>query len=257
MFSNSSGLSPSDVLALNGAQGNSGFGGEGSWLWFLIVVIALFGGWGNGNGVFGSNGSSGAAENYVLSSDFATLQRMISDGDSRLENKLDGVDNGICSLGYDQQAQMNGINQNVSTTGFAIQNAITQDTIANMQNTNAIGTQITALGTQMQTCCCENRANVADLKYTMATDTCSTNTNIQTAARDITDNANANTKAILDFLVNDKLQTLESQNAELRLAASQQAQNNYLVSQLRPSPIPAYTVANPYGYYYGYGTTIS
>ena len=51
---------------------------------------------------------------------------------------------------------------------------------------------------------------------------------------------------IIDYLANEKAQTLRDENQALRLAASQQAQNNYIVSQLRqPCPIPAYTVPNP------------
>jgi hypothetical protein len=82
--------------------------------------------------------------------------------------------------------------------------------------------------------------------------------------RDIIDNNNCNTRAILDFLVNDKISNLRDENAALKLAASQAAQNNYIIGQLRPAPVPAYNVPNPYsgcgcgcgcggsGYGYGY-----
>ena len=106
-------------------------------------------------------------------------------------------------------------------------------------------------------CCCQTQqnlkdvqyvigSNVADLKYAMAQDTCNLRNQMQMNTRDITDNANANTKAILDFLVNDKMQNLQRENDSLRLAASQAAQNNYLIGALRPAPVPAYQVANPY-----------
>lgn len=99
---------------------------------------------------------------------------------------------------------------------------------------------------QSQECCCENRAAVAQVRYDMATQGCETRNTVQNAARDIIDNANGNSKAILDFLVQSKMRDLESENQSLKLAASQAAQNSYLVSALRPSPIPAYQVANPY-----------
>lgn len=210
----------------------SGFmGADSGWLW-LVVILVLLGGGFNRGGVFG--GSGGATDGYILTSDFANIER-----------KLDGVNNGICSLGYDQLAQMNGINQNISTTGYAIQNGM-------MQNTNAIGAQITALGNQLQNCCCENKQQIADLKYTIATEDCATRQAIADG-----------TRAILDRMTADKVECLTAENNALRLSASQQAQNNYLVSQLRPSPVPAYTVANPYcgcgGFNYGYnfGTTIA
>ena len=73
-------------------------------------------------------------------------------------------------------------------------------------------------------------------------------------ARDIIDNQNANTRSILDFIIQDKLSTLQSENQSLRLAASQAAQNQYLVNELRPCPIPAYITCNPYAASYGYPT---
>ena len=80
----------------------------------------------------------------------------------------------------------------------------------------------------------------------MATQACDTRNTIQNVARDITDNQNAGTRAILDFLTQSKIQTLEADNQALRLAASQSAQNATLINALRPSPVPAYQVQNPY-----------
>lgn len=85
----------------------------------------------------------------------------------------------------------------------------------------------------------------------MATQFCDTRRTITDSARDIVDNTNAGIRSILDFLTQDKIATLQSENQALRFAASQQAQNNYLVEALRPSPVPAYTVTPPqcaYGY---------
>lgn len=80
----------------------------------------------------------------------------------------------------------------------------------------------------------------------MATQACDTRNTVNTAARDIIDNQNQNSRAILDFLTQSKMRDLESANQELRLAASQAAQNNYLISQLRPCPTPAYITCNPW-----------
>ena len=106
--------------------------------------------------------------------------------------------------------------------------------------------QLNAMQMQNQECCCENRAAIAQVRYDMATQACDTRNTVQTAARDIVENANANSRAILDFLTQSKLQDLQSANQELRLQASQAAQNNYLISQLRPTPIPAYASCNPW-----------
>ena len=106
--------------------------------------------------------------------------------------------------------------------------------------------QLNAMQMQSQECCCENRAAIAQVRYDMATQACDTRNTVNTAARDIIDASNQNSRAILDFLTQSKLSDLQTENQNLKLAASQAAQNSYLVSQLRPSPIPAYTVQNPY-----------
>ena len=110
----------------------------------------------------------------------------------------------------------------------------------------ALMQQLNAMQMQAANCCCENRAAIAQVRYDMATQACDTRNTVQNATRDIVENQNANSRAILDFLTNSKMRDLESANQELRLAASQAAQNNYLISQLRPTPIPAYASCNPW-----------
>lgn len=252
-----SGLTASDVAVLTGNNGrnNDGFGGDwGAWI-ILFLIFGMFGwgGFGGWGGGFGSNGGSAATQ--------ADIQRGFDN--QAVVTKLDGITQGICSLGYDQLAQMNGINQNISQTGFGIQQAINADTVAGMQNTNA-------LATQLANCCCENKQGQADIKYQMATDTCAIQNTIQNTTRDIVDNANANTRSILDFLVNDKISALTAENQSLKFQASQTAQNAYLaamsdaqtaelIRRINPAPVPAYQVPAPYpyagcGYHTGCGT---
>ena len=84
----------------------------------------------------------------------------------------------------------------------------------------------------------------------MATDTCALQNTIQNTTRDLLDNQNANTRAILDYLCQDKIATLTAENQSLKFQASQAAQNTYLVDQLAPKvPIAAYTVPNPFAAY--------
>lgn len=207
------------MMTMPVAPANSYGGGMGNmwgdnWIW--IIVLFLFG-WGR-NG-FGSNG--GVMDGYVLTSDFANIER-----------KLDAVNNGICD------------------STFALNNAITGGfSTAELSRANqqaALMQQLNAMQMQNQECCCENRAAIAQVRYDMATQACDTRNTVNTAARDIVENANANSRAILDFLTQSKLQDLQSANQELRLQASQAAQNNYLISQLRPTPIPAYQSCNPW-----------
>ena len=220
------------VANIDGNNGNGGWT-DGGWLWFIVVIFAIFGGWGNGFGGFGGNGGNGLG---------AEIQRGFDN--SAVISKLDGITNGLCDGFYAANNSMltgfNGINTNIMQTGYGIQQAINADTVANMQNTNA-------LQSQLANCCCETREAIQNVNYNMATNTCAIQTSMANHTRDIIDSQNAGTRAILDYLCQEKISDLQSENQALRLAASQQAQNNYLVSQLgTKAPVPAYVVANPY-----------
>lgn len=243
----------------NGSFGGS-MGGWG-WIWIILIFAVFAGGWGNGFGGFGGAGNQGAAANYVLTSDFSQLSRQLSDATAMTERKLDSVTNGICSLGYDQLAQMNGINTNILTQGNAIQTSIAQGN--------------NALASQLAQCCCDNREAIAGVNYNMvnqanatqrliengfctsgynlADQSCQTRTLMQTNTRDVIDNNNANTRAILDALNRQAIEAKDAKIAEqnqmifnLQLAASQERQNNILIDKLGyHCPQPAYVVQPP------------
>lgn len=225
-------LSSSDIvptMPIQPANNGGGFG-WGNDMWFIILFVLLFCGWGGG---FGTNGNgAGVMDGYVLTSDFANIER-----------KLDGVNNGICDGFYAMNTGMlNGfasVNQNIS-------NGFMNAELSRCNQQSALMQQLFAMQMQAQNCCCENREAIQGVNYNLATQSCDTRNTIQNATRDIIDNANCNSRAILDFLVQDKMRTLESENQSLKLAASQERQNNYLVSQLRPTPIPSYPSCNPW-----------
>ena len=207
-------------------SGFGGFGGDGAW-WIIILFLFVFCGWG-GNG-WGNNGNSGGVvDGYVLTSDFANVER-----------KIDSVNQGLCD-GFYQQAQL------VNGTNMAMANGFAQAELSRSNQQAALMQQLNAMQMQAANCCCENRAAIAQVRYDMAAQACDTRNTVQNATRDIIDANNQNSRAILDFLTQSKLSDLQAENQGLKLAASQAAQNSYLVSQLRPSPIPAYTVQNPY-----------
>lgn len=254
MFSNNNCASVPLVANLDGTN-NNGWG-DGSWLWFIIVVFAIFGGWGNGFGGWG-NGNNGGATPYSTSAvTQADLQRGFDT--QSIVSKLDGITNGLCDGFYAANTSMltgfNGINTNIMQTGYGIQQAINADTIANMQNTNA-------LQSQLANCCCETREAIQDVNYNMATNTCALQNTMNTNTRDIIESQNAGTRAILDYLCNEKISSLQAENNDLRRAASQDRQSALLTTQMaaqtqqiinavNPAPIPAYTVPSPYGYNY-------
>lgn len=208
------------VAPANGSGNGFGFGGDGAWFLIILFLFAFCGWGGNGWGNNAGN-SGGVVDGYVLASDFSNIER-----------KMDLINGGLCDGFY-------AVN-NTLLTGFG--NA--ELSRANQQA--ALMQQLSAMQMQAANCCCENRAAIAQVRYDMATQACDTRNTVQNATRDIVENQNANSRAILDFLTNSKMRDLESANQELRLAASQAAQNNYLISQLRPCPTPAYITCNPW-----------
>lgn len=280
MFSEN-GYSLADIAAAtgNGNNSNNCWGdGFGMWIW-VILIFAIFGGWGNGFGCYGGNGRGNAGgqstsvyEGYVLNNDFSQLSKQISDAYSMTERKLDVVNNGLCDGFYATAQQLNGLNTAILTNANAGQMAM-------MQGFNTVQTQLAD-------CCCKTQQNIkdtqnvigtvgtdisrgvergfADTNYNLATQAnlldrtisdkfCQTNFNAQTNTRDVIDSQNSNTRAILDKLSqmeanakDEKIAQLTAMNADLRMRASQEAQNNYLVNQLRPCPIPAYITCNPF-----------
>lgn len=236
-------------------NGNNGWG-DGGWLW-IIVVFALLFGWGNG-GFAGWGGNNGGG--YVAT---AATQADIQRGfdNSAVISKLDGITYGLCDGFYAVNNSMltgfNGINTNIMQTGYGIQQAINADTIANMQNTNA-------LQAQLANCCCETREAIQGINYNMATNTCALQNAMNNNTRDIIDSQQAGTRAILDYLcakenadLRDKVQKLElsasqdRQNALLTTAMT--AQTQQIVNSVNPTAVPAYVVPNPNAYAYGCG----
>lgn len=241
MFNN--GLSPADLAAVTGSNNGGFFGNEGLW---AVIILAIIFGWGNGGNVFGG-GSCGVSDGYVLASDFSNIER-----------KIDTVNSGLCDGFY---AMNTGMLNGFSNAELARANG--QATILQQMNNNAVSQMQTgfALQSQLADCCCQNRESIANLNYNLATQSCATNNAIANSTRDIVDNQNANTRAILDKLsaqevnaLNDKIATLTADNQALRFGASQQMQNAYLISRLQPTPVPSYPATNLYGYY---GTTIA
>ncbi len=242
------GYSLADIAAATGNNGrtNDGFGGDGSWAWVLIFLIFALGGWGrNGNGFGG--GYSGAADNYVLASDFATIQRQLSDGFGDLTAQSRYIQNGICDGFYAMNTSLlngfAGTNNAIMTNGYETRNAI--------NNVSA----------QLADCCCKTQSAIQGVNYNMATNTCSLQNTMNMNTRDIVDAVNCNYRALHDEIVANRIEDKNAQitaqqneiNA-LRLAASQERQNTYLIDQLKPCPIPAYITCNPYQSY-GYNNS--
>ena len=219
---NGKGYNLSDIAAVTGNRNGDGMFGDNGW-W--IILLFLFTGWGGG-GAFGGNRDS-VAYGFDI---------------NNLENGIRGLEHGICDGFYDMNTSL--------LTGFG------NVALGSIQNTNAITGQLANMAADSAACCCETQRlierGLCEVNYNILTQSNGINTNIATAARDIIENNNNGVRSILDFLTQDKISTLQAENQALRLTASQQAQNAFLIDQLgAKAPIPAYVVANPYSSYGG------
>lgn len=215
----------------NGCDGDGMWGNGGWW----IILFALIFGWGRNGGVFGGgDGSSSCCAPATC----ADLQRGFDQ--QATTDKLNGLENGMAQAGYANLQQTNAIANGISQLGYQTQQAITQAQIAAMQQSNA-------LQAQLADCCCENRLAISNVRNDMATDTCAVTTAISNAARDITDNANANYRALHDEIVQNRMDDLQQQVQSLNQAVSNRNLYNDLINTLRPCPIPSYQTCNPWG----------
>ncbi len=231
-------MSPADIAACCGGnnRNNDGMFGDGNGLVWLIVLF-LFAGWGrNGLGVGGGQGGgypypvSSPATQADLAAGFNNSAVLGSLNELKLgqaginQNIMSGfagVDNAICTLGYQTQQGLNGISREIAD------------------------------------CCCATQRAIDGVNYNMATQACETRSAIYNSSRDIIDNANANSRAILDFLTQDKIATLTAENQSLKFQASQSAQNAFITANQeaqtaelirrlgRDCPSPAFIVPNP------------
>lgn len=226
------------VAPMGGGNGG-GFGfGDGNGWWILLLFI-LMGGWGNGFG-----GGFGGNDLYPWMNNSQNINNGFRD--QMLGTQINGIQNGITS-GF-------GDVQNALCSGFAgVQNTMNQNTMADMERSFAVQSAL-------QNCCCENRAGIADLKYTVATENCADRTAAMENTRDIIDAQTRGTQAILDKLcaleldgVKGQLAQAQRENVGLQnqlnmanLAASQVAQTvqirNSIIDELRSCPIPSQPV---------------
>ena len=238
--------------AYGGGFGNgfgSGFGGDGWWILLLFILLGN-GSWGNGFG----GGWGGGNDLYP----WMNQSNQISGGfrDQMLNSTVTGIQNSITSGFGDVQTAL--------CNGFAgVANGFAQAEISENARQMANMNQMFSLQSALQNCCCENRAGIADVKYTVATEACADRAAFNDGVRDLLTNQTANTQRILDQLCQDKIDAknekiadLERQLTMANLAASQTAQTAKILADnaaqttaleqyLNPVPIPSYTVQNP------------
>ena len=259
MFNTNAGYSLSDIAAVTGRNGGNGTGfGDGDGWWIILLFLFGFGGWGRGGfgGGYGAGGADYYRGPYATTEDVRAAvdqQTLISKLDQQTYGLADstyalnnaivtgfhGVDNAICTLGYQTQAGFTGLASQIADcccdTRAAIKDSVTQG----VMNTNAIQTQIA-------NCCCDlEKANMEN-RFVAQT----YNSNTLQAIDKLGDR-------IIDFMTQDKIAALTAENQSLKFAASQAAQNTFITANQdaqtaelirrlsTPCPVPAYVVPNP------------
>ena len=233
---NGNGLSAADVAAVMGNGGNSGFGwgGDGAW-WLIVLFLFAFAGNGFGNG-FGGFGGGNMFYPWMMGNTQNDVQR-----------------------GFDQSAVMGGINGLTA----AVSNGFANAEVSRCNGQTNVLQALNNIGMSLQNCCCENRAGLADVKYTIATENCADRAAVSDGIRDILAATQAQTQTILDKMCQQEIDALKTQNANLqtqinlanlqasqtaqtaRILADNAAQTTALEQYLNPAPIPAYVVQNP------------
>lgn len=221
------------VTPMYGNGNDMGFGGNGWWI--LLLLLFAGGGWGNGFGGFGGDGlypwmnqagiTNGGFQNAATNSAISSLQNSVTTGFGDVQNSLC---NGFA-----------GVNATVN-------NGFSQAEIAENSRQMANMNQMFGIQSALQNCCCENRAGIADLKYTVAQENCADRTQAMQNTRDIIDSQTRSTQAVLDKLCqleldgvkaqveakNDRISELQNQLNMATLKESQTAQNAFIAQGL-------------------------
>lgn len=244
---NGNGFYPYPMMYGNGGfGGNNGFLGGDGWI-ILLLLLAFSGNWGNGNGGFFGNNSFDNGYAWLSNGQKEIMNNTNNGFDTlHLSNQIEGVRDGVYGL---SNQMCNSTSDIVSAVNNGFSNAeisANSRQIANMQQSfnNQIADlqAFNNLGSQLASCCCENRLGIANLNSTILSENCADRYEGAKNTRDIIDNATNNTRAILDKLCqleldnvklqvdakNDRIAELQREISMKDLQASQTAQNAFI-----------------------------
>jgi hypothetical protein len=241
------GLSAADVAAVTRNNDGGMFGGNNDWGWIIILLLFGWNGRGFGGGFGGNYGGGSCGAPCATQADVRAAvdqQTLISKIDQQtygladsftalnntLNNNFRGIDNAICTLGYQGAQHASNLSAQLAQCCCDTRAAIKDVETQSVFNTGAIQKDIAA-------CCCD----IEKMNMQNRFDAQAYNCNTLQAIDKLGDR-------IIDYMSAEKTQALRDENMALRLQASQAKQNQYLINELRPCPIPAYITCNPYAY---------
>ena len=227
------------IIAMIFGGGRFGFGGGwGGGLGMMEMFLPfMFGGF-NGFGGFGGNGSGSVQ---------GEIQRGFDN--QSVMNKLNGLEQGVCNLGYENLAQISNLGMTVANGFHGVDNAVCNLGYQTQQGFNSTNMAIAQLWFQNQQCCCETNRNIDSVRFENAQNTCAITNAIHAEGEQTRALINANTMQDLRDKLAEKDRDVLARDFQL----SQISQTASIVDQVRPCPQPAYITCNPWGCNMGYG----
>ena len=229
MFNNSTPftmpVAPAYAMTNNGGGFGNGFGSD----WIGLIVILAILGWGNGG--FGGFGNFGGNRGYVEPCATQADVRAAVDQQT-LISKLDQQTYGLADATY-------ALNNSIMNGFHGVDNAICTLGYQNQQGFNTLAHQISD-------CCCTTQRAIDGVNYNMATQACETRHAIQDSTRQILDFLTTDKIATLQA-ENQALKFKASQAEQNTfITANQNAQTAELIRRLGADcPVNAYVVQPP------------
>lgn len=217
-------MTPADIRACCGND-NGGWGGGmwGDWI-LLFLLFGMYGGYGFGGGFgFGGGGLNGVLTRADINEGFAL---------NNITGGIQAIQQGICDSTYALTNAING--------GF-----------------HGVERGMWDVSRQIGDCCCQTQRAIDGVNYNMAKGFCDLGNVIQNTTRDVIENANANYRGLMDFMVGEKLAAKDAKIAEQANVIGRYEQNAVLGARIDAAvaeilrrtgaecPSPAYIVNAP------------
>lgn len=249
------------AMLTNASKNQDAWGGGGCWWIWVIIMFWLWGG--RGNGLFGNNADGIPNQ---INNDW---------GRDVLLQAINGNGQSISQLATTLNCDVNSLQTAIGNVQNSVQSIASQVGMTGQQIINSIQQGNCSLGNQLAQCCCSINDAITRTNYENQISNVNQTNTLQNAINFVNSSVERgfaasnyataqqtcdlkNAIAQQTTLINDKfcqlemremqnkIDALRQENSKLALAASQQAQTASIINQVRPTPSPAYVVANPY-----------